>query len=77
MEAKTQTIRWITGLLILFLAAWLASRSFPIGKKVLCASFDTQKQAQKLFESNSEKYVYLDKNHDGIACNKLLKNYVR
>lgn len=33
-----------------------------------CASFQTRIQAQKMFDSNPDKYGSLDKNHDHIVC---------
>lgn len=49
-------------------------------KVVTCDSFENQREAQILYESTAtttNKFGYLDKNHDGIACNKLIKTYVR
>lgn len=36
-----------------------------------CSDFKSQSQAQKVLVSNTEKYRYLDRNHDGKACNGL------
>lgn len=36
-----------------------------------CADFQTQTEAQKVFEQNSEDIYGLDRNGDGVACNNL------
>lgn len=40
---------------------------------VKCSYFSTQSEAQSMFDSDRVKYDYLDRNHDGIACNGLFK----
>lgn len=62
---------------------WIAPLAFATGFAIFfnglsylfhpltCASFHTQKDAQVLFDTNRQKYSYLDINHDAIACNGL------
>lgn len=54
---------------IVTLALFQKDKAFA--KKVNCSSFETQKEAQKMFNSNRNKYKNLDANNDGVACESI------
>lgn len=63
-------------LAVLGCGVWYASRLVHSQDKrnhYHCRDFDTQRQAQQVFMSNTKAFAYLDRNHDLIACNKLKK----
>lgn len=67
--------RIIIGLMIscvVFLFLLAAVSIWGSGRKevpIHCSDFATQADAQATFISDKVKYAYLDRNHDGIACN--------
>lgn len=92
MKIHIKKIIQIFIIVILFFLFVVHDSETSAKKIVLCNSFSghfdhykddvsiyvsPQKEAQNLFDSDRVKYGYLDKNHDGIACNNLLKTYVR
>lgn len=70
---KTQNnilIIFLTMIFVLFLVIFVSFSVLNDYKYVrLCRSFSTQKDAQNALK----KYPGLDNNHDGIACNELIR----
>lgn len=51
---------------------FFVKHSNPSGETTYrCRDFRDQRQAQKLFLTDTKRYSYLDANRDGIACNGL------
>lgn len=59
-----------TLLLITFLIYIIPPKFILVSKN--CASFKNHKTAQETYESNKVQYRKLDRDHDGIACEKLI-----
>lgn len=78
---EPRTIRYVNKELISFIAvlaiivagASVSTYKEAEAEKLKCSSFPTQKMAQQLYDSNPRLYKALDKDHDGKACEVLIK----
>lgn len=66
---KKKGKKWVI-VLSVFIVMILCGYIVRATRKVRCAEFNTQGEAQKAFLNGAR---YLDANHDMIACNALLK----
>lgn len=64
-------------LLAFALAFFTVTGIHLIRSKISCKDFQTQLEAQEVYNLNPNKYKILDSDHNGIACKNLLNNHAR
>lgn len=63
---KVKYIFILIGLILIYIGYIL----FFVDGKVTCKRFKTQQEAQQAFNKNRERLAKLDKDHDGIPCER-------
>jgi hypothetical protein len=60
--------------IFLFVLSLSACKSGSDCEHKNCSDFDTQREAQKAFDSDKDCYRHLDKDNDGVPCESLPLN---